>query len=160
MKRTILILLLITIIQSCGKNSCNDSIDGVILCEFQDFSFSFYLINKSSNENLLTNGSIKKQDIEIVNLENNEPVFFFIEANKITLTEGIITTGKQTLNYSINISGKNIFNLNSNIETEKGECCNEVRVKNIQILNTDFEKNDNTDYYTIFVDENSPPLSF
>ncbi len=148
----ILSLIIILLTQSCKTSGCgDDSIDSVFLCEFQDYKFSFIFIDKSSGENLLANNNIKEEDIKITNLKNNETLFFFIENNRTTLIDNITEPEKQTLNYSIEISGKKTFNLTSDIENKIGECCNTVTIKNITVLNSDFEKTENNTY-TIFIE--------
>ena len=148
MKRINLILILFTIIfQSCNNNDCGE-------CFTPPQSFSFEIVDKTSGENLFTNGTYESK-IEITdNLNNKEPIeFSFISGNDINLIQiGSIGWETEIVNLKIDISDNHTFNLYIDAERKTGDCCSYTEYNEITIADSEFELDTQTGIYKIFVE--------
>ena len=152
MKKTTSILAIIILIltQSCKKkNECED-----IACFTPPSPFRFELVDKLTGENLFTNGTFNSDDIKVIKLDDKSNVeFTFIDENDYNIIQ-INTIGWKTeiVNYSIQISTENIFNLYVSAERLNENCCSFTRYKEIKIENSEFELNQTNGIYKILVD--------
>jgi hypothetical protein len=147
---TILAIIILIFTQSCKKkDDCED-----ISCFTPPNPFRFELVDKLTRENLFTNGTFNSSDIKVINLADQSAVEFrFIDENDYNIIQ-INTIGWKTeiVNYSIQISTVNIFNLYVNAERLDEDCCSFTRYKEIKIENSDFEINQTNGIYKILVD--------
>lgn len=149
MKKTIKIsalLILILSLSYCDLKNCD-----TILCNSDD-SFNFELVDKTSGENLFTNGTFNSNDIKIINLKNKSNIEFtfidendnnIISINQIRRTEIVIC--------SIQISQENIFELFIHAEKNTGDCCETTHFKEIEIKNSEYQFDQNSGIYKILV---------
>lgn len=149
MKKLNLILILFTVIfQSCNSNDCGE-------CFTPPQSFQFEIVDKTSGENLFTNGTYETGNIEITdNLNNNESVeFTFISENNINLIQ-INSIGWETeiVNLKIDISDNHIFDFYVDAERKKRDCCDYTEYNEITIGESEFELDSQTGLYKILVE--------
>ncbi|VAW27541.1 hypothetical protein MNBD_BACTEROID06-176 [hydrothermal vent metagenome] len=149
MKKINLIVILFTIIfQSCDSNDCGE-------CFTPPQSFQFEIVDKTSGENLFTNGTYESGNIEITdNLNNNESVeFTFISENNINLIQ-ISSIGWETeiVNLKIDISDNHIFDFYVDAERKMGDCCSYTEYNEITIGESEFELDTQSGIYKILVE--------
>jgi hypothetical protein len=146
----ILVIVILIITQSCEiVNDCEG-----YACFTPPHPFGFELVDKSTGENLFTNGTFNSNDIKVINLDDQSKVeFTFIAENDYNIIQ-INTIGWNTeiVNYSIQISTENIFNLFVNAERLNENCCSFTRYKEIRIENSEFELDQTNGLYKILVD--------
>lgn len=149
MKKTNLVLLiLITILQSCNDDTCNDE-----LCFTPPESFLFEIVDKTSGENVFTNGTYDPGDISITDaLNNNDPVeFTFISENNMNLIQiGPIGWETEIVNLKIDIAEDHIFNLYVDAERKMEACCNFTEYNEITVGDSEFRIDSETGIYKIF----------
>lgn len=77
MKSTLKLLLIsFLFFQSCNSGDCNQN------CTSPPLTFGFELLDKTTGENLFTNGTYEQSQIEIANLSGTENIpFTFIDEN-------------------------------------------------------------------------------
>ncbi len=147
---TVLAIVILLLTQSCNKNEQR-------LCFTPPSPFEFELVDKSTGENLFTNGTFSSDDIKVINLADQSYVSFkFIDEDDYNILV-ISTIGWQTeiVNYSVQISSENIFDLYVNAERlggEDKEDCDYTECKEVRIENSEYELNQSTDIYKILVD--------
>jgi len=149
-KKTIAILAIIILILT---QSCENDCEGYA-CFTPPQPFGFELVDKFTGENLFTNGTLNSNDIKVINLDDQSKVqFTFIAENDYNLIQ-INTIGwkTETVNYSIQISTENIFNLYVSAERLNENCCSFTRYKEIKIENSEFELDQTNGIYKILVD--------
>ncbi len=142
-------LLILIITQSCKNDECED-----ILCFTPPSSFEFELVDKSTGENLFTNGTFDPINISVINLDDQSNVeFTFIDENDYNIIR-INTIGwkTETVNYSVQISTESIFELFVNAERLIGDCCAYTEYKEIRIENAEFQLNQDDGIYKILVE--------
>jgi hypothetical protein len=151
MRKINLILMLLTIVlQSCDKDgNCNE------LCFSPPESFHFEIVDKTSGENLFTNGTYVAGDIKITNtLDNNAPVEFkFISENNINLIQiGSIGWKTEIVNLKFDISDNHIFDFYVDAERKTEDCCAHTEYNEITVRESEFELNTQTGIYKILVE--------
>tara|TARA_B110000090_G_C13156656_1_gene359842 strand:- start:211 stop:660 length:450 start_codon:yes stop_codon:yes gene_type:complete len=147
MKKINLLLILFTIIfQGCDNNDCG-------ACFTPPQSFEFEIVDKTSGENLFTDGEFDSNEITITdNLNNNEPVeFSFISENNINLIQiGSIGWKTEIVNLKIDISDNHIFSFYVDTERKMGDCCSYNQYNEISVTDSEFELESQTGIYKIF----------
>ena len=147
MKKINLLLILFTIIfQGCYNNDCG-------ACFTPPQSFEFKIVDKTSGENLFTNGEFDSNEITITdNFNNNEPVeFSFISENNINLIQiGSIGWKTEIVNLKIDISDNHIFSFYVDTERKMGDCCSYNQYNEISVTDSEFELESQTGIYKIF----------
>ncbi|WP_299682379.1 hypothetical protein [uncultured Tenacibaculum sp.] len=146
------LLFTVIILQSCNPNGdCNDTFDAVFYCP-NSFNLSFKLIDKNSNENLIQNNTISKDDINIIRENDNTIVETFLDTTTYTIYIENYISESETLNYSVKLSDEDSFNISATAKViNSGGCCaSTVEISNIKIENTDFEIENNI--YNIFIE--------
>ncbi|WP_321285492.1 hypothetical protein [uncultured Sunxiuqinia sp.] len=115
--------------------------------------FRFELVDKYTGVNLFTNETFNQDEIEILDSSNSSVEFNFVSENNINVIE-IYTIGWQTeiVNYRVNISSENIFDLYVDAERLSEDCCSFTRFNEIEISNAEFTWNSRNDAYRILVD--------
>ena len=149
MKKTYLLLtILIAFIQGCkDNNDCNE------LCFTPPENFQFEIVDKTSGENLFTNGTYNVQDIIVTNVMDNSPVeFTFISENDMNLIQiGSIGFKTEIVNLKVDISGNYIFSFYVDAERKEG-CCSYTLYKEISISEAEFELDKQSEVYKILVE--------
>ena len=146
-KINLVLILFVVIFQSCNNDDCGD-------CFTPPENFRFELVDKTSGENLFTNGTFESNQIEITNVSTNSSAdFTFISENNINLIQ-INGIGFQTeiVNLKIDIGNTNIFNFFVDAERKKGDCCSFTEYNEIRITDSEFELNNETGVYKILVE--------
>ena len=150
MKNLFKILLLVLMVVFIG---CTNQLDSnQKLCFTPPSAFNFEILNKTSGENLFTNGTYQSNQITIIDLSNNSKVpFTFIAENGQNIIS-IHTIGWKTekINYSITIQEKALFSLYVDA-SRISDGCSYTEFNEVAIKNSDFEFNQNTVIYKIFV---------
>jgi hypothetical protein len=149
MKKVYLILILVTLLfQSChdDDNDCGE-------CFSPPEDFAFEIVDKTSGENLFTNGTYNAEDITITNsLNDDEPVTFtFISENEYNIIN-ISSIGWQTeiVDLTIAVSDTPIFNFYVDAERKTANCCSHTEYNEITISGSEFEAE--TGIYIILVE--------
>lgn len=135
-------------IQGCEDKNCKG-----YLCTTPPSAFIFELVDKSTGENLFTNGTYESTEIEVLKATTEiREDFTFITENDLNLLE-ISSIGWQTetVTYSVSISSEHIFNLYVEAEAISEDCCSFTRYHEIRIENCDFEIDPTTGYYKILI---------
>lgn len=134
-------------------NSCNvDKCD--VNCNSGPLSLSFELLDKTTNENLFTNGTFNPADITVLDLNNNNKVQLnFNSENDINIISlGPFGWGTNIVNYKLKVAEFEIFTLILDAEEMNEDCCSFVQVNNLEVKNTDFKQNGETGVYEILVE--------
>ena len=149
MKKINLILLLFTIIfQSCDNDDCGE-------CFTPPESFTFEIVDKTTGENLFSNGTYESGNIKITDyLNDNEPVeFTFISKNNINMIEiGSIGWKTEIVNLKIEILDNHIFDFYVDVERKMGDCCSYTDYNEITIRESEFELDTQSGIYKILVE--------
>ncbi len=147
MKKYILVLITVFLI-SCNKTKdCGE-------CFTPPQSFLFKIVDKTSGENLFTNGTYESSQIEIKNIvDNSNFEFTFIDEDNYNVIQ-ITSIGWQTevVNISVKIGNDDIFNLYVDAERLSEDCCSFTRYHEIRIDNSEFELDSETGIYKIIVE--------
>ncbi|KAF2508746.1 hypothetical protein EYY60_16635 [Flavobacterium zhairuonense] len=128
----------------------NDS----IACFTPPEDFSFELIDKTTGENLFTYGTYKSSDITIKDLNDsskNIEYNFISENNYNVIRIGSIGWKTETINYSVNIARKSIFEFHVQANRISGKC-SYTEFKDFQIKNATFQLDQTRGVYKILVD--------
>ncbi|KAF2327263.1 hypothetical protein [Flavobacterium daemonense] len=128
----------------------NDSIS----CFTPPEGFSFELVDKTTGENLFTNGTYKSSDITVKDLDDsgkNIEFNFFSENNYNIIRIESIGWKTETINYSVNIAGKSIFEFHVQANRISGKCSH-TEYKDFQIKNATFQLDQTRGVYKILVD--------
>lgn len=146
-KFNLLFILLTTIFQSCNNDDCGD-------CFTPPEAFRFEIVDKTSGENLFTNGTYKPEQIQITNTsKNSKAEFTFISENNINLIQiGFIGWETEVVNLKIDILNTQIFNLYVDAERKKEDCCSYTEYKEISISDSEFEFDKQTGIYKILLE--------
>jgi hypothetical protein len=135
-----------------GLYACEDK-GGQINCFTPPEGFTFEIVDKTTGENLFTNGTYKSDQIVVTDLATNLKVpFTFISENGINIFR-IQTIGWKTekVNYSITIQDKNIFELYVDASRSDDDDCSHTVYKQILIKNAEYELNKEKGIYIIKV---------
>jgi hypothetical protein len=143
------ILLLFIGLFSCDKLGSGNN----IACFTPPYDFPFEIVDKTTGENLFTNGTYKSDQIVVTDLATNLKVpFTFISENGINVFR-IQTIGWKTekVNYSITIQDKNIFELYVDASRLNGDNCSYTVYNQVLIKNVEYELNKEKGRYIIKV---------
>jgi hypothetical protein len=147
-KINLIIILFILIFQSCNNDDCGE-------CFTPPESFIFEIVDKTSGENLFTNGTYESGDLSIINtLNDNKSVeFTFISEDNINLIQiGSIGWQTEIVNLNISISDNHIFDFYVDAVRKTRECCNYTEYNEITITDSEFELDSQTGLYKILVE--------
>lgn len=141
------------ILLGIGFQSCTNDCDK--LCFTPPQSFLFELIDKSSGENLFTNGTFNPQEILIINDLNTDSTveFTFISENELNLIQiGVIGWKSEIVDLMIEVSGIYAYNFYVDAERKSEDCCSFTEFKEISIKNSYFVLDTETGVYKILVE--------
>lgn len=145
----ILMFFAVFVLSSCTVDHCD------VLCDSGPLGLSFELLDKTTGKNLFTNGTFERNDIEVLDLDNNNSMveYGFISENVINLiTLGPFGWEKKIANYSLKVDTLNIFTLNVDAEEKTEDCCSFVQVNKVEIKNAESQQNPETGVYEVFVE--------
>ena len=145
----ILIFISMVLNQACVNKDCEDR-----LCFTPPSTFIFELVDKSTGENLFTNGTYHSNELEIVNSTDNSNIdFLFIDENDINLIQiGTIGWESEIIECSLKINGSEIFGLYVDAKRVSENCCSFTLYDEFRIENTAYEYDDQLGIYRIFLD--------
>lgn len=149
-KISLLLVLFFLTFQSCNNEDDNND----KLCFTPPFSFNFEIIDKTTRENLFTNGTYKPENISIKNvLNSNEPVnFTVIKDNNVNYIR-INSIGWKTekVNLQVKVNDNLIFSLYVDAEVKNEDGCRFTKYNEIKIADSEFEYDKQTGIYKILV---------
>ncbi|WP_343697657.1 hypothetical protein [Flavobacterium sp.] len=149
MKSVFKYLCVLVVLLSYG---CNN--DDTIACFSPPSVFAFELVDKTSGENLFTNGTYNSKDISITDLDNPNKTIqynFITENNYNVITLGNIGWNTETINYSIKVAGKSIFEFHVQANRKSGKCSH-TEYQDLQIKNTAYQLDQTKGVYKILID--------
>lgn len=144
----LLVLLSIFLFQACNPD-CEEQ-----ACFTPPQALTFELVDQSTGENLLSNGTYEKTDIKIVKLTDQSTVEFGVidrQYNKDLLQIHSIGWKTEIVNYSVSAGDQHLFNLYVDAERLNEDCCSFTRYHEVRIEDTNYEKSENTGIYRIIV---------
>ena len=151
MRKTLKLVALIALlfIQACDNNDCED-----LLCFTPPIGFAFELVDKDSGENLFTNGTYNPDNIEVLNvLDNSKREFSFISENDINIIRiGSIGWETEIADVVLKVGDASILNLYVDSERVSENCCNFSKYNEIRIDNAEYELDQQSGIYTIFIE--------
>lgn len=151
MKIKVLILLFIA---ALGLNSC--SVDNCDLdCNSGPLGLDFELLDKTSGENLFTNGTFDRENIQVLDLDdNNSNVQFTFnsENDRNIINLGPFGWGTNIANYVLKVGERTILTLHLDAEQKTEDCCSFVQVNRLEINNADYSQNPETGIYEVLVE--------
>ena len=151
MKKTLKLVALIALlfIQACDNNDCED-----LLCFTPPVLFAFELVDKDSGENLFTNGTYNPDNIEVLNvLDNSKREFSFISENEVNIIRiGSIGWETEIADVVLKVGDASILNLYVDSERVSENCCNFSKYNEIRIDNAEYELDQQSGIYTIFIE--------
>ena len=146
-KISILFFTVITLL-SCSNTNCEGDYN------IPSQKFTFEIIDKTSGENLFSNGTFVPEEIQITNTFNNYPVeFSFIAENNIHHIQ-IKSASLETkiINLKFVISNNHLFDFYSKGELIMKECFSYTKYKEITIKESEFIIDAQTGVYNILVE--------
>lgn len=141
-----LFLLTILITPCCKEDECP-------ACFTPPRMFILDMVDTETGENLFANGTLKADEIKIINVLNDKPVdFTFIDENGVNYIQ-IHSIGWETevVNCHISVSSTDICNLYVDAKRESDNCCSYTVYNETSIENAEFEQDDETGSYKIFI---------
>ncbi|WP_299777092.1 hypothetical protein [uncultured Formosa sp.] len=133
--------------------SCNND-DDIIDCFTPPTSFTFELVDKTTGENLFTNGTYNANDISLTNTldKNSNAEFTFIDEDNYNIIE-INSIGWKTeiVNFELKIEDEIIFNLYVDAERKSENHCSFTTYNEIEIQDTEYTLDNKFDFYTILI---------
>lgn len=131
---------------SCENKDCEDN-----LCFTPPSPFNFELIDKSTGENLFTNGIYNSDDIEIINISDNSKIeYFFNNENEINIIQiGSLGWKSEVVDCSLRINNSEILRLYVNAKRISENCCSFTRYDEIRIENAEYEYDNQSGIYRI-----------
>ena len=143
----IVCLLWVTFCASC-KYDCEN-----VSCFTPPTPFQFELEDKTSGENVFTNGTYNSDDIKVIDLEDQSSVAFsFIDEDDYNILQ-INTVGwkTETVTYSIQIATQPIFELYVDAERKSGDCCSSTTYREVRIDKAEFETTNDPSFFKIIL---------
>ena len=143
------VVILFIIIGCEKKNDCED-----IACFTEPRYFTFELVDKTTNENIFTNETYSRNQIEIVNLLNDERIdYSFIDRDNLNYIS-IYSIGwkSEIVNCSISLDNKKVFGLYVDAERVFEDCCSFTRYNEILIEDCEFELDSSEFVYKIIIE--------
>ena len=152
MQKLIKILPVICILlffSGCKKNdNCKD-----IECTSPPGGFVFELLDKESNENLITNGTYQPSDIEVINEATNQKTqFVFISENNLNLIViNNIGWKNESIDLDVKAKGSTLFKLHADAKRLTKDCCSFTEYQNVSISESTFSFDSSKGIYKILL---------
>ncbi len=149
MKKLLLLCFVLWIGTSCIKV---DKCEG-ILCFTPPPEFSIEIIDKTTGENLYTNGTLDSLNILLLNEEGSHENFDFIAENNINIIRLNEIGWKTGLHqYQLVVSDEITLDIKINMELMRENCCTYYKTISFQVLNYEFYQTDSLPIYVVKVD--------
>ena len=135
---------------SCEKENECEGID----CIPPVKTFTFDMVDKTTGENVFTNGTFSRNQISIINLLNDQPIDYeFIDIDNLNYIK-INSIGWQTeiVNCSISIDSEKVCGLYLDAERVSEDCCSFMQYNEISIEDCEFEYDSTAYLYKIFIE--------
>ncbi|MCF6166963.1 hypothetical protein [Lutibacter sp.] len=147
MKKNICLILLLLTLFSCKNNDCSD-----YACFTPPPSFIFELVDKSTGENLFSNGTLNPDEMRVFNEENKQFNVSFISENNINLIDiSEIGWNLGSHSYKLVVSNNLEIKIILEIEEKNENCCTYFEIVNFQILSYEFSKSNTTGIITVLI---------
>lgn len=144
------IFVLLLSFQSCRKIDCVD-----IACFTPPQPFYFELLDSTTHEDLFINGTLDSNQIEVFNITNNNDVdynFILADSNRAVVIYGIGGELERTqVEVTLRVSNIDILNLFLDSESISNNCCTYTQYNEVRIKNANYEKDNETGVYQIFI---------
>jgi len=136
------------ITQACNTNDCED-----IACFTPPRGFAFELVDAETKENVFTNGTFDPDEIEVLNIvDNSGRDFSFISENEVNIIQiGSIGWETEVAEVVLKVGDADILNLYVDSERVSENCCNFSKYNEIRIDNAEYELDQQSGIYTIFL---------
>jgi|SRR5690606_8861348 hypothetical protein len=148
-KKLVLLCIVAIVLNSCNVDKCD------VDCNSGPLSLYFELLDKTTGENLFTNGTFDPADIEVLDLDNNNSSVqytFESENDRNTINLGPFGWGTNIANYLLKVGEGDIFTLNVDAEQKTEDCCSYIRVNKLEITGATYEQNQETGIYEVLVE--------
>ncbi|MBK5214021.1 MAG: hypothetical protein JJE55_10225 [Flavobacteriaceae bacterium] len=145
----ILLCFVAIVLNSCSVDKCD------VLCNSGPLGLDFELLDKTTGENLFTNGTFDKADIEVLDIDNNYSKVQFTfnsENDRNTIGLGPFGWGTNIANYLLKVGDREIFTLHLDAEEKNENCCSYVQVNKLEISGTTYEQNQENGVYEVLVE--------
>ncbi|MBG0781136.1 MAG: hypothetical protein H0S84_02585 [Bacteroidales bacterium] len=137
-------LIVLAVTHSCKKEECGD-------CFTPPRPFLFEIVDKTSGENLFSNGTLDPASIKVKDTDNNFNIpFTFLDEDSINIIV-INSIGWQTeqVNLRLEISDQPVFSMYVNAERLFENCCSFTMYREILIKDSEFEWEPEKEMYKI-----------
>lgn len=144
----LLLIAGIIFLEACNNEGCGE-------CFTPPAPFIFEIVDKTSGENVFTNGTYESNQVEVVNVKNGSKVkYTFIDKDSSNLVQ-VNSIGWKTENvtFSFKIDQKEVFTLQVDAERKNEDCCAFTEYSEIQIGQAEFEQNPATGIYLIRINQ-------
>ncbi len=128
--------------EPCEENSCFTAPTAVI----------FEVVDAVTGENLFANGTLKGEDIQLVNQNNKNLEFQLFSENNSNLLYLNIGWETGTHSYRLNLGEDLEIKMSLLSEQNEDNCCSFYVISNFSILNYEFERSTTTGNYKVFLD--------
>ena len=149
MKCFVLLCFVAISLYSCSVDKCD------VLCNSGPLGLSFELLDKTTGENLFTNGTFDKADIKVLDLDNNNSnaqYTFDAENDRNIINLGPFGWEKRIANYLLKVGDREIFTLHLDAEEKNENCCSYVQVNKLEISGATYEQNQENGVYEVLVE--------
>ncbi|WP_372774787.1 hypothetical protein [Mangrovibacterium sp.] len=152
MKRILTYLILAAfVVASCIDDSgkCDD-----VACFTPPDSFVFEITDMSNGENLFTNGTYNKLEIEVVDQLSGDPYSVeFIDENDLNwLVISSVGWKTETVELEVTIGGELLFSFYVDADRLNGDCCSYTQYNEVRVEGASFEFDPATERYTILIE--------
>lgn len=116
-------------------------------------SFVFELVDKESNENLITNGTYQSSDIEVINMATSQKTqFVFISENNLNLIVlNNIGWKNETVDLDVKAKGTTLFKFHADAKRLNKDCCSFTEYQNVSISESVFSFDSSKGIYKILL---------
>lgn len=152
MKIGSLILLLVTVFT---LNSCNSDDNDIPYCESGPLGLSFQLLDKTTGENLFTNGTFDPADIQVLDLDNvnsNVQFTFNSEDDRNVINLGPFGWGTNIAHYILKVDERDILTLYLDAERKSEDGCSFVAINKLEIENAEYTQNTQSGIFEVLVE--------
>jgi hypothetical protein len=146
MKRVFLFFVLLFIV-ACDHDDCKD-----IDCFTPPNAFNFEILDKTTGENLYSNGSLKANQLKVYNAITKTPLeYTFIDENNLNIIT-LYSVGWQTEKITVTFELKEglFFNFYVDAERKNENCCSFTVYNETKVENAPFEYDASKNLYSIF----------
>jgi len=139
---------------SCSDKDCED-----IDCFSPPYMFVFDIVDKDTGENVFTSETYTPDQISVLNSEDGSArEYDFIDENNVNLIRiGSIGWTTEIAQVDLIIADKTILKLYVDAERVTEDCCNFSVYNEFSIDDAEYEQNQQTGVYTVYVTNLNQP---